>query len=610
MIKRNDFFNHENNQNIETIFHRQNKYHKTQCAFAQLLVCCNQCAMGPCQLSHSQLPLHLKLIHKQKLTGICGDTLDTIIAKNLLSSIIKGTTSSIIYAKQIAFSLLDTSCRIKNEGKLQQIAKRLDILLDKKEVALKALADIENPIQNSPVSTRFVYNYLPKRVRLDLIEKNIFPNSATSEILQGNHLCSLGVTSNEEDFLIQGFKIGLTNLLTMIIASELQDTLLLPHQLVETKTGMEILEQPQVNIILIGHFPLSGDKIVQLANSEEMITKAHHQGATGINILGLGCIGNEILGRGNIHWLGGADLQELAVGTGLVEMVMADEGCVYPALKQMVNSFHTQFINTQEINDIKAVEIIETAISNFANRKKTISIDSPKKLMSFSAGFSFEGLVDILSKLNSIDPFKPLLHWLVSGEIQGFALLIGCPKLNETHLQIVKELLKKNILILGTGCSIYSCISAGLMNTTAVVEYAGQKLGNILCSLARQSNIEKALPPIWHFGSMIDFAHILNLLFAIATRLDMQLKDLPIVAIVNELGIEKPTAMGFGLLSLGIPVHFGLNQTILSSPLIGNILAKKVIELFEGRIILETDPSQAAKLLIGSIDEKRIGLNI
>ncbi|MEW6607070.1 MAG: hypothetical protein AB1414_06395 [bacterium] len=610
MIKRNDFFNYENDQNIKTISHRRNKYHKTQCAFGQLLVCCNQCAMGPCQLSHSQLPLHLKLIHKQKLTGICGDTLDTIIAKNLLSSIIKGTTSSIIYAKQIALSLLDTSSRIKNEGKLQQIAKRLDILLDKKEIALKALADIENPMQNSPVSMRFVYNYLPKRVRLDFVEKNIFPTSATSEILQGNHLCSLGVSSNEEDFLIQGFKIGLTNLLTMIIASELQDTLLLPHQLVETTTGMEILEQPQVNIILIGHFPLSGDKIVQLANSEEMITKAHHQGAMGINILGLGCIGNEILGRGNIHWLGGADLQELAVGTGLVEMVMADEGCVYPALKQMVNSFHTQFINTQEINDIKAVEIIETAISNFANRKKTISIDSQKKLMSFSAGFSFEGLVDILSKLNPIDPFKPLLDWLVSGEIQGFALLIGCPKLNETHLQIVKGLLKKNILILGTGCSIYSCISAGLMSATATVEYAGQKLGNILCSLARLSNIEKALPPIWHFGSMIDFAHILNLLFAIATRLDMQLKDIPIVAIVNELGIEKPTAMGFGLLSLGIPVHFGLNQTILSSPLIGNILAKKVIELFEGRIILETDPSQAAKLLIGSIDEKRIGLNI
>lgn len=48
----------------------------------------------------------------------------------------------------------------------------------------------------------------------------------------------------------------------------------------------------------------------------------------------------------------------------------------------------------------------------------------------------------------------------------------------------------------------------------------------------------------------------------------------------------------------------------MNSNLITELLTKKTSELFEGRIILETEPLQVTKLLIGSIDEKRIGLNI
>ncbi len=254
------------------------------------------------------------------------------------------------------------------------------------------------------------------------------------------------------------------------------------------------------------------------------------------------------------------------------------------------------------------MEVIDTAIENFIRRKKFTYLD--KKPTTFLAGFSFEGLLDILAKLNSNDPLKPLLDWLVSGEIHGFALLIGCTKLESAHLQIIKELLKKNILILAAGCSIYSCIEAGLLSANTSIEYTGRNLGNVLCKLARIANVEKTLPPVWHFGSVIDFSHILKLLFAISTRLDIKLKDIPIAAIVHELGIEKPTSIGFGILTLGIPVHFGLNQSIISNNLIAKVLPKKVSELFEGRIILETNPLQAAKLLIGSIDEKRIGLNI
>jgi carbon-monoxide dehydrogenase catalytic subunit len=344
-----------------------------------------------------------------------------------------------------------------------------------------------------------------------------------------------------------------------------------------------------------------------------MISKAKTYGATGINVFGIGCVGNELLAQGGISCIGQPSLQEFAISTGLVEVVVSDFGCVYPNLQQLANYFHTKFINTQgikEVDENKAIEIVDLAIKNFNKRKKPTRLETTKKPITFSAGFSFEECIDILAKLNSNDPLKPLLDWLVSDQIHGFALLVGCIKLESHHLQIIKELLKRNILILGAGCSIYSCIEAGLLNPNATIEYAGKELGNVLCSLAKIANVEKALPPIWHFGSIIDFVHILNLIFAISTRLDIRLRDIPIVAIVNELGIERPTSIGFGILSLGIPVHFGLQQHIVNSNLITNVLTKDVEDLFEGRIILETEPYQAAKLIIGSIDEKRIGLNI
>lgn len=615
---------------IETIFHRKKRYNNKflNVTSSSLLTDCYQCSMGPCQIVHDALPLALKLIHRQKTKGICGDTLNTIIAKNLLSSLIKGTTATLIQAKYITSFLLDTSSRIKNERKLEQIAEKFNITLDKKEVtvfsnspllhleqlqeeiALKALNDIENSTSNSPMS--FISKYLPKRELQSLVEINILPNSASSEILSANHLCTMGVNSNPEEFLIQGFRLGLTNLGAMIMTSEFQDIFLLPSQLVTSKVGLGVLEEAKVNIILIGHTPLLGDKIIQLSRTNEMIGNAHAQGAREINVVGIGCVGNKLLGRGGITSIGGIYQQELAICTGIVETVVADFGCVYPNLQEIASLFHTKFINIQGVKDIdnKALEIVDTSIKNFTNRKKTTYLDSSKKPITFSAGFSFEGLVDILTKLNSNDPIKPLLDWLVSDEIHGFALLIGCSELNEDYLQMIKELLKKNILILGVGCSIYSCIKAGLLNANAVVEYTGRELGNVLCSLARIANVEKSLPPIWHFGGIIDFSHILNLIFAISTRLDIRLRDIPIVALVHEFGIEKPTTIGFGILSLGIPVHFGFNQSIMNSNLITELLTKKTSELFEGRIILETEPLQVTKLLIGSIDEKRIGLNI
>ncbi|MFH1562722.1 MAG: hypothetical protein ABIF11_04795 [Nitrospirota bacterium] len=592
----------------------------TLCPFGSLSTCCTQCSMGPCHVWRDDLPLHLKLLHRKKTKGSCGDTLNTILAKNILSSLIKGTVSTSIYAKHIASFLLDNSTRqasIKNEGKLEQIAKKLDIIVDKKEIAQKALCDIENS-EHNPMT--FISKYFPKLIMQNLTEINILPHSTSSEILSATHLLTMGTSSNPEDFLMQSFRLGLANLGTMIIASELQDAILPPAKLFTSKAGLGILDKDSVNIMLLGHLPLLGDRIIELSKSEEILNIVKTQEARGINVFGMGCVGNELLGRHGLCFGGSADQQEFAINTGLVEVVAADFGCVYPHLEEMVkglpcSSFHTKFIRYDQTKDIDnmAKEIVDTAIKNFTNRKKFCKVTKPPitfTKQSFSAGFSFDECLGILTRLNPKDPLKPLLDWLVSNEIRGFALLIGCTKLNDAYIQIIKELLKKNILILTVGCSSYSCLEAGFLDANAIMEYTGRELGNVLCKLAKTTNIERALPSVWHFGSMIDFAHILNLLFAISTRLQIKLKDIPIVAIVNELGIEMPSAIGFGILSLGIPVHFGFNESIIRNDLITKILTEKVSELFEGRIILETDPSQAAKLLIGSIDEKRMGLNI
>jgi len=82
--------------------------------------------------------------------------------------------------------------------------------------------------------------------------------------------------------------------------------------------------------------------VINYANKLEEKTKA--AGAKGINVVGTCCSGTEVLMRLGIPMAGSTIMQELVVGTGIVDAVCVDVQCVYPSLSTMTKSLHTRLI--------------------------------------------------------------------------------------------------------------------------------------------------------------------------------------------------------------------------------------------------------------------------
>lgn len=134
-----EMIQHANSMGIDTVFSRQAKYDestfgidKTRCNFGSLGICYRQCAMGPCRIWNEDILFIYKLSTPRLEKGTCGASVDTIIARNLLMMVARGTTSHASHARHVASSLLKTAQKktpywIKEPEKLRSIASKLKI---------------------------------------------------------------------------------------------------------------------------------------------------------------------------------------------------------------------------------------------------------------------------------------------------------------------------------------------------------------------------------------------------------------------------------------------------------------------------------------------------
>src|SRR5512133_1969488 len=78
-------------------------------------MCCKQCGMGPCRLTHSGQ------------TGVCGATIDTIQARNLIRSIAAGAAAHSDHGRDMAFTLKAVANGEAEGYVLRDIAKLLAV---------------------------------------------------------------------------------------------------------------------------------------------------------------------------------------------------------------------------------------------------------------------------------------------------------------------------------------------------------------------------------------------------------------------------------------------------------------------------------------------------
>ena len=589
-----------------------------QCGFGKQGICCRICTMGPCRIT------------KKAPAGICGATADTIAARNLLRMIASGAAAHSDHGRDVAhtfkMAIESESCdySIKDELKLREVAARYGIKVegrDTKEIgsdlANAALAEFGK--QDGTLVSTTAY---PPPARQKVWEEfGVTPRAIDREIVEIMHRTHMGVGSDHKNLIKQGIRASLADGWGgSLIATELSDILFGSPWPIRFGANLGVLDVKKVNIIVHGHEPSLSDIIVAVSQEPELIKMAEDKGATGINLSGICCTSNEILMRHGIPVAGNFLQQELALMTGVVEVMLVDVQCIMPSLGSLSNCFHTKLITTSpkceidgaehiEFHEDRAVEtarkIIKIAIENFANRKGEGKI--PKAKERGIAGFTTENIFYHLGgRFRS--SYRPLNDNIINGRIRGAAGVVGCNNPKQVHdyghLTMIKELIKNDVIVVSTGCSALAAGKAGLMRPDAAAKYCGKGLAEVCEAVG--------IPPVLHVGSCVDNSRILTILSNVVAEggLGEDISDLPAAGAAPEWMSEKAVSIGMYFVASGVYTVIGEPLPILGAPNLTRYLTEEIEKDVGGKWAFERDPIKAAHMMIEHIESKRDALGI
>jgi len=590
---------------LETAWDRLDKQ-QPQCGFGELGLCCRNCNMGPCRIDP---------FGEGASKGVCGATSDIIVARNLLRSIAAGAAAHSDHGRGVAhtFKLMSEgkapSYQVKDKAKLERLMKEYNV---ESQIALAEAIMAEFGKQDGPI--QFTRRAPAKRVEL-WKKLGIDPRGIDREIVEIMHRTHIGVDNDYVHLILQGLRASLADGWGgSMIATELQDVMFGTPTPTFSEANLGVLEPDQVNIIIHGHEPLLSEMIVAATSDPELVELAKKEGATGINVAGMCCTGNEVLMRHGVPVAGNFLQQELAVATGAVEAMVVDIQCIMPALGALAGCYHTKFISTSpkakfpgathmEFHEETAIEtaktIVKAAVMNYQNRNPA-KVHIPDIKTKCMVGFSVEAIVDALG--GTLDP---LLGAIKSGDVRGIGAVVGCnnPKVQHDfgHLNLVKELIKNNVIVVTTGCNALACAKAGLL-TLEAADLAGDGLKGICKALG--------IPPVLHMGSCVDISRILVAAAAIANALGVDISDLPAAGAAPEWMSEKAVSIGTYVVSSGVYTVLGTVPPVLGSQGVATLLTAGAKDVVGASFAVEPDPFKAAVLMIDHIDSQRKKLGI
>jgi carbon-monoxide dehydrogenase catalytic subunit len=384
--------------------------------------------------------------------------------------------------------------------------------------------------------------------------------------------------------------------------------------------NLGVLKEDQVNLVVHGHEPLLSEMIAAASTLPELIKEAKATGAKGINVAGICCTANELLVRHGIPVAGNFLHQELAVATGAVDVMCVDLQCIMQGLTEIVKCFHTKLITTSEKAHMPGVEhigmeesralevgkaIVRKAIEAYKTRRGPVHI--PKDKGEAVVGFSSEAIHYMLGgRFRS--GYRPLNDNIINGRIRGVVGVVGCsnPKVesDEGHNNLVRELIKRDILVVTTGCAQIACGKVGLLMPEAK-ELCGPGLKEICETVG--------IPPVLAVGSCVDNSRILIACCEMVREggLGEDLSDLPVAGACLEHITEKAISIGQYFVASGALVVFhGKLFPVMPGTAVHEYLTNGIAADMGGKWAVEDDAVSAAELIAAHIEKKRDALGI
>jgi carbon-monoxide dehydrogenase catalytic subunit len=607
-------------QKIETCFDRAERM--KPCPIGAEGACCKVCHMGPCRLVGKNA--------EEEARGVCGATLATVAARNLVRMIAAGTAAHSDHARGMAYTLLAVAngeakdFKITDVRKLYRVAGYLDVefegrpVLDvARDVATKLIEDFGRQGHGEV----YFAKRAPKKTQERWKKWDIVPRSIDREVVEAMHRTCIGVDHDPDHLLTHGLRTALADgWAGSMISTDITDILFGTPTPVKAEASFGIFKEDEVNLVVHGHEPLLAEMIVDVIDEPELVEYAKSKGAKGINLGGMCCTANEVLMRHGISTAGGFTNQELGIMTGLVDAITVDVQCIMPAMAEVTKKFHTKMITTSEKAKIKGVmhlqfdehrakeiarEVVRIAIDNFPNRKVKGSHVTEK--FPVIGGFSHE-YIEYMQGGKWRGSFRPLNDAIMAGRIRGVVGLAGCdnPRVPSTglHRFLATELIKNDVLIVSTGCGSAACGTAGYLTPEMALENAGPGLREVCEAIG--------IPPILHLGSCVDNTRILTIASAMAAEggLSDEIGGMPAVGIAPEWMSEKAIAIGCYFAASGVPVIFGGDSPVEASKEVTKLMTEVWFERFKGALHFEPDPQKVLAMALDYIDKARAELKL
>ncbi|MBS3750312.1 MAG: anaerobic carbon-monoxide dehydrogenase catalytic subunit [Anaerolineales bacterium] len=606
---------------LETAFSRADLM--TSCNIGGAGMCCKNCGMGPCRLT------------KDGDVGICGATIDTIQARNLLRAISSGASAHSDHGRDMAFTLKAAAngeaegYMIRDVAKLRTLAEEYDIPTEDRspnEIA-NDLADLYiaqfgqqkgvlAPVTRAPETRQKVWE-----------ELGVLPRGVDREVVEALHRTHIGDDQDPHNILHHALRVSLSDGWGgSLIATDISDILFGTPAPILGEANLGVLKDDMVNVVVHGHEPTLSEMIVAATQDPEIIAYAQEAGAKGVNLSGICCTANEILMRQGIPAAGNFLQQELSILTGAVEAMVVDVQCIMQSLVGLAENFHTKVITTSpkvkitgathiEFDEHKALtiakKILKEAIDNYQNRGET-QIPSQKEQL--IPGFSHEYINYTLGGSYRAS-FRPLNDAIISGRIRGVAAVVGCNnprgQHDYLHTKVAKELLKQDVLIVETGCGAIASAKEGLLLGKAGLDQVGPGLREI-CEAT-------GMPPVLHMGSCVDNSRILTVVAQMVEEggLGDDMDMIPAVGLAPEWMSEKALSIGTYCVASGVYVIFGgtspvsgMPDRVSDSDIVSRLISEEWEEQVGGKLEFIPDADDMIQATLDHIDKKREELGL
>ena len=602
----------QNQLGFDTTFDRFDSQ-QPQCGFGMAGICCKICNMGPCKIT-SKSP-----------KGVCGADADLIVARNLLRSAAAGVAQHGMHGREVILSLkwaaegkLDLP--ILGQQKIKDTAKAFGIKTERRSIKKIAseLADVllDDMSRTVPGDYKIIEALGSEERKKVWKELDILPISAYHEVFESYHKTGVGTDGDWKSIMQQFLRCGLAFTYSGVVSTSIAtDGLFGVGDRVTSKVNIGALKKGYVNIAVHGHLPTLVSEIVKVGQEEKFINLAKEVGAKGIRFYGICCSGLSAMYRyAGVIPLSNAVSAELVLGTGALDLWIADVQDVFPSIMEVAKCFRTTVVTTSEsarlpgaerfeydhhhsnIGETRALaeKIVLRGIESFKDRQG-IPVYIPPYEVDAEVGFSPEYVHKHYGSM------KPLYEAVKEGKILGIVNIVGCnnPKVvyEKCVIDVANALLRNNILILTNGCASFPLMKMGYCNVSGQ-EHAGESLNEFLGDL----------PPVWHVGECIDNTKSSGIFAGVAGEAGKPLYEMPFAFSSPEWSNEKGIDAALGFRLMGINSYHCVEAQIHGSKDVIEFLKEGTKDLLGSVMVVNPNPDALGEKIVADIIEKRKAL--